>query len=417
MSTTQLATAPGATAIQQLQSVLDNQQTSISAVLPEGVSFEKVRTEIIALALDYPQLAQPEYRNSLTGSLIQILGLGLTVNRSMREAYLVPFQGKVTPIIGPDGYVKLMYASGMVDKTWRHCVYEGDEFDIDLGSDAISHKPGPNYGSSNFKLITGAYACALLKSGTIVTAYLTRDQIDRIRASSPAGNNQSGPWVKWFDMMCMAKANKALGRLIPKVPALGRAMEIDEMEDLPIDGSDPEAVTAAIEAQEQEIAPQQAQNVVAAALATAEPVAKPADPEPKKKAAAKKAAKPEPAPAAEEVMVPTVPEPVVGAQDGEFDPFADFTEEVAADTDGVTDTPNTPVDEAWGHVHNVMNEAEQTKYAEIFGRVGATMEEWVVWMAPKIEAAFKRDPAFIVDKLALRQFGTDFAKEHQGGTA
>ena len=110
-------------------------------------------------------------------------------------------------------------------------VYEEDEFTIVYGLHPdIQHKPrfnGPHFGNPD--KLTGVYAVANLKDGAVQWDYMTRKEIDGIRARSKASS--SGPWVTDYVAMAKKTVIKRLCKMIPKSTEIMRAIDLSDTAD------------------------------------------------------------------------------------------------------------------------------------------------------------------------------------------
>jgi len=169
-----------------------------------------------------PQLLQCDPR-SIIVSTMDALQLGLEPCGPLKHAYLVPFKNNKTGrleaqmMIGYMGYITLAKRAEAIKSCAAEVVYPGDEFLIELGSEmSVKHRPRLD-GRADTSLIKGAYAWCRLSDDTVMVEYMTRDQIERVRAVSKAGASESGPWTQWWDMMAR---KTVIRRLISRLPIL-----------------------------------------------------------------------------------------------------------------------------------------------------------------------------------------------------
>jgi len=129
---------------------------------------------------------------SLLSSLVEIASTNLTLNPIAKESYLIPRKIKngtdyeVVACLEPSyiGLSKLLIEGGKVKNIQTNLVYEGDDFDIDLGLEtSIKHKPhyvtGTEQGS-----IKGVYSVANLEGGLKQFEYITIGEVYEIRSRS-----------------------------------------------------------------------------------------------------------------------------------------------------------------------------------------------------------------------------------------
>lgn len=194
-----------------------------------------------------PQLLACEPR-SIVVAVMDALQLGLEPGGPLKHAYLVPYKNGKTGrleaqmMIGYMGLVTLAKRAEAITACAAECVYPGDEFVVELGSEMkVVHRPRLD-GRADTSLIKGAYAWVRLADGQIMVEYLTREQIERVRAASKAGASEHGPWSQWWDMMARKTAIRRLVSRLPILvtPELADAVGHDEAQEAGriVDGGD-----------------------------------------------------------------------------------------------------------------------------------------------------------------------------------
>lgn len=200
----------------------------IEALLPSGVTFEAfVRAAATAMAQNH-DLANAEQK-SVIQSLIRCASHGLVPDN--REAALVTFREKggttkaqYIPMV--DGVLKRARQSGQIAVIAAKAVFEGDAFDywMDEAGEHINYRPTFT-GRGEFKL---AFAFAKLITGELIVEVMPKEDIERVRAASKSGNNEYGPWVKWFDRMAVKSVLHRLARRLPSASELVALLESGE---------------------------------------------------------------------------------------------------------------------------------------------------------------------------------------------
>lgn len=165
---------------------------------------------------------------SLMSAIMATAQLGLEPHGPLGQAYLVPFNNNkekrvdVTLIIGYQGLIELVYRSGRVTDIVAHAVYEKDEFEYRLGTNAhIDHKPAVGDRGE----IVGAYAIANLAGGGQVFDFMHVDDIHRRRDRSRA--KDSGPWKTDYEAMCRKTAVRQLFKWLPASIEVQSALSAD----------------------------------------------------------------------------------------------------------------------------------------------------------------------------------------------
>ena len=156
--------------------------------------------------------------------------LGLDCSGALGQAYLVPFyNGKIKAkealfIPGYRGLLTLAYRSGLVHGVECEVVRDGDLFRRTMGDDAkIVHEIRDGERGD----IIGAYAIATMNTGAKVREYMTREDIDAIKAMSKAG--KFGPWVDFYEEMAKKTVFRRLSKWLPASidSPIARGFEID----------------------------------------------------------------------------------------------------------------------------------------------------------------------------------------------
>lgn len=145
------------------------------------------------------------------------------------EVWPVPYAGKITPIISPDGMITLIMRSGLVTAVNYSAVYAGDEFDHVLGTtNEIKHRktgkrPRANMSQGRvqenpalWEAIVGSWCVIDLKSGGKIVVYFNKDDLEYFRSLSPFGKSSSSPWAKYGDSMSEIRALKRAAKRAPK---------------------------------------------------------------------------------------------------------------------------------------------------------------------------------------------------------
>lgn len=219
-----------------LKALLQRMTPQIARALPRHVNPERMSRIALTALNTTPKLAQctPE---SFLGCVVQAAQLGLEVNTPLGHAYLLPFEDRRNNrttcqlIIGYQGMVELARRSGIVRSVYAFPVYDGDDFEWELGLEpTIKHRPSENEsrGSSDrvAPKLTHVYAVAKLDGGEPIFTVLTRAEVERYRHRSRA--SQSGPWQTDYEAMALKTAIRRLYRWLPKSAEMARAEAFDE---------------------------------------------------------------------------------------------------------------------------------------------------------------------------------------------
>lgn len=164
---------------------------------------------------------------SFFGALVQAFQLGLEVDSPLGHAYLVPYKGECTFIIGYKGLVDLGYRSGKVKSVSAHVVFDNDEhFKVEYGTnEIIEHRPAT--GGERGERI-GAYAVIRTHDGGIIQRFLPLREIEAARPP----HWKKTPWnsdnLYAQDEMYAKTPLRRAAKLAPMSAEMQTAIGIDE---------------------------------------------------------------------------------------------------------------------------------------------------------------------------------------------
>jgi len=153
-----------------------------------GVDIEQVlSTAITELATATPKVQAALMAcdgTSILKAVVDAARYGLVFGSVLGQAYLVPRKGKCCLDVGYRGYEALIYRSGTVFAIQSGVVYEGDEYDVEIGRQPpILHRPNLT-ASHHADKIVAAYVVASVRDGLSVAEPMNREDLDHIRAKS-----------------------------------------------------------------------------------------------------------------------------------------------------------------------------------------------------------------------------------------
>lgn len=233
-ATTEIAEKPKAAAVVRyepnraignvgtLKGLLEMQMGSIAQVLPKHITADKLAKTLFLAVNRTPKLLQCT-QASVLESVMRAAELGLEVSGTLGDAYLVPFKTKIKIdgrdewrdvcqlIPGYRGLIKLARNSGELRAIEAEVVRTGDHFVYEKGSaPRIEFRPKLDGDAGE---MMGVYALAVLKSGETQAVYLSKREVEKVKASSKSG--AFGPWVDWFEEMAKKTAIRRLAKLLP----------------------------------------------------------------------------------------------------------------------------------------------------------------------------------------------------------
>lgn len=209
-------TAPGTAVARSLESLLKQAVPKMMDVLPKSSSI--LPEKIIRMALldvSQNQKLADCTPMSIVTAVMHSAALGLHVGPFLGEAWLVPFKGRCQLIPGYRGLLKLAHQGLTVGGIEARLVYEEDEFEVRYGTDPmIIHVPDFEGDRSDGKIIA-TYMVAKMRSGEVQFNVMTRDEVEKRRKSSRAGESEDGPWVKWYPEQVLKTAVRTGVKMLP----------------------------------------------------------------------------------------------------------------------------------------------------------------------------------------------------------
>ena len=205
---------------------------AMEKVLPRHLTGERMLALVNLVANKTPKLKDCALTKggqlSLYTAVMHASRLGLEIGS---HAHIVPFEnrraGIVEAVLIPDyrGLIHLAVGSGKVQHVDARVVYDGDDFDYQLGTQPlIRHKPKLREAVPADAQIVAFYAVAHL-NGVSGFEVMSKAEVDAIRARSRAKDD--GPWVTDYPMMGRKTVVKRLAKFLPQTPELQAAIELD----------------------------------------------------------------------------------------------------------------------------------------------------------------------------------------------
>lgn len=226
-----------------VREAIEQQSEAFNAVLPADTDPNRFTRLVLTAVKATPKLMQcfatPQGRTSVLLAAMQAAALGLEPNTPAEEAWLLPRDNKgpdgkkrteAQLSVGYKGYLKLARQSGEVKMVTAHPVYDGDHFRYELGlHEILEHRPAP---AGERGELVNAYAVAHYLNGGYNFVVLDEDDVHKRRASSPSwSNTRSRPYSPWTTntaAMWRKSAIRELSHMMPRSPALIKAMSTDE---------------------------------------------------------------------------------------------------------------------------------------------------------------------------------------------
>jgi recombination protein RecT len=214
----------------QLADFLEQHKEQIRRALPRQVSPERL-IRVVMTAYNLNPALQHCSLASIYVAVIQSAQLDLECDGLLGQAWLVPFKGQAKFMIGYQGHIQLIYRGGYVSNVYAHAVYEKDDFDYEYGTNQfLKHKESREKDRGG---IVYFYAMATLKDGKAIFEVKTKEEVDKIRATSRAKDSE--PWTKWYVDMGRKTVLRGLMKWLPKSAEQNRALKVEESLERDID--------------------------------------------------------------------------------------------------------------------------------------------------------------------------------------
>lgn len=215
--------AVATTKIDTLRDLLEKAKGSIAAVLPQHLTVDRqLKIALMTTGKTKDLLACSAH--SILQCVVTASQLGLEPGGPLGHAYLVPFKGEATFIVGYRGLVELVRRSGAVTAFSAVIVHEQDEFAVELGTvNCITHRP--YLGTELPGPMVAVYAVARFTDGSMQFDVMTKAQVDAVRKRSRASAN--GPWVTDYDEMAKKTVARRLCKYLPMAVQVAEALETD----------------------------------------------------------------------------------------------------------------------------------------------------------------------------------------------
>lgn len=185
---------------------IEAQKPAIQAALPRNVDVDRFTRIVLTTIRLNPDLLRCDPMSILAATM-QSAQLGLEPGSGLGEAYIIPYKTEATFQLGYKGLVKLATNSGDISAIWAEAVYEGDGFEVLMGTHPeIRHIPNYNVPRGSYEDMTHVYAVAQLRSGATQFAVMTKEEIEahKKRYSRGASSSKS-PWNDPLGSVEMAK--------------------------------------------------------------------------------------------------------------------------------------------------------------------------------------------------------------------
>lgn len=212
---------PPVTVRSQLEAVMP----SLRQAVPTGITAERF-LRIVLTELRVKPALEACRPSTVLGAVMTAAQLGLQFG-PLGHAYLVPFKGECSLIVGYKGYIDLARRSNQLTSIIARAVHEHDEFAYEMGTDERLHHVRPPLGEPRGKAI-GYYGVAKLRDGDTIHLVLDRPEVEAFRMRSMNRDGNNSPWVTDYDAMACKTVIRRMAPWLPLSVEAADAIARDE---------------------------------------------------------------------------------------------------------------------------------------------------------------------------------------------
>jgi recombination protein RecT len=154
------------------------------------------------------------------------------IDPSFGRAYIIPYANEAELQIGYLGLIDLAKRSGEIKSITAELVQEGDDFEVEFGTNPkFSHRPKFQGGSNDYKSV---YALAMFGDGHFEYTVLSKEDVEHIRRKSSKAPD-SPAWKNYPGEMAKKCAIRRLCKTLPLTIEAREAIEQDDRRNNVID--------------------------------------------------------------------------------------------------------------------------------------------------------------------------------------
>jgi len=210
--------------LESVQTLLEEYKPKIAAVLPSYLTPERMLRVAMMVIQDNPKLLDCT-QASLIASVIQTAQLGLSLDKQLGEAYLVPYGNVCNFQPGYKGLIELAYRSNKISLVYANVVYQQDEYEYIEGLHPdIKHVRSKERQGDND--IVAFYAIIQFKDGAVKHYWMWKWEVDDVMQQSKAKG--FSPWKTHYVEMGKKTVIRRALKTAPSSSDVRRAVSLDE---------------------------------------------------------------------------------------------------------------------------------------------------------------------------------------------
>lgn len=225
-ATTKTAAPAKVSPVAAIKQRLDAYKPVIEKLLTgTGITVETYTAQVANAMRAVPDLwkCDPE---TVLGAALKAAQLGLAPNDSRNLCWILPYAGKAQFQMGYGGYMELARRATPGLKFDGRAVYPNDDFDVDHGTNTMTHRPAVTKQMSRGGEAYAWYVRVTYPDGYQQVQVLDREQVEYHRAFSKQPNGQM--WKQSYDAAALKSCVVDLKRWLPSSAQLVSALGADE---------------------------------------------------------------------------------------------------------------------------------------------------------------------------------------------
>ncbi len=209
-----------------VRNLLERSKAEFAKALPQHIRADQFVRVAMTTIQQNPKLLECE-ATSLIAGCMEAAQLGLQVDGTLGQAYLVPYSRKAQLIVGYKGLIAMAWKSAQVKAIYSRIVRKNDHFVVNYGRNEIDHIPLFDHAEEG--PVAAYYAVVETTTGGRMFEILTVDEVREVRDRSRGGG--SGPWVTDFDAMARKTVLIRALKLAPLTTEAAKAFAAAEQAD------------------------------------------------------------------------------------------------------------------------------------------------------------------------------------------
>jgi recombination protein RecT len=140
---------------------------------------------------------------SVMNSIVNGSRASVTLNPSLKLAYLIPRKGVACLDISYMGLITILKKSGGCKYIDAYVVFQDEDFSHNPASGVINHTPyyARTEAEQKKRIIIGCYSRAVLPSNDVVFCYMPYWEIEKVKRMSEGSSSSFSAWNTWEEEM------------------------------------------------------------------------------------------------------------------------------------------------------------------------------------------------------------------------